>query len=688
MAGRIIRLPDDVVNRIAAGEVIQRPANAIKELVENSLDAGARCITVTVSEGGLKSFCVQDDGHGIRFEDLPILCERHTTSKLEKYEDLSHIATFGFRGEALASISHVANVTVTTMTANQACAYKAHYFAGVYENGKNPIPCAGNRGTIIVAEHLFFNLKQRREALKNPTEEMRKILHVIQRYALHFHGVCFSLKKLGSSTPELHTQKDASLEATIAALFGNDVEQNLLRLNVSNDEYCVKVQGRITSANYVGKNYLFSLFVNNRLVDCPSLKRSVKDVYGKVLSKGRHPFVYLNVQLKPENVDVNVHPTKQIVRFRYEEEIIRLIEDAIQDELRKTDVSRPFMVSSQASSLPDVRMMASQDKSVREFNDPDDAAWRLVRVDSREQKLEQFLVRSTSSQSTTNTKRSLSQELEEPQFHQPAVSELKQKKRKTALTSIAELIDQYEQNHHVGLAEFFKEFTFVGCIDANRVLLQHRLMLYMVNAPAILSEFFYQVVLEGWQGFEPLHLSNPPSVDALIRLALEGVRSKVAFKDLPESEQNNLVSGILKCLTPKRREMWKTYLAFEVSDDLKLISIPCVLSSFTPDLTRLPRLMWRMLTKVSYASEKECFQQISKELADFFAPPTMQPAFLPDDATDDEIEERRLRSFVMENVLFHALKGFGFKPSIALSRSGDISSVVSLDHLYKTFERC
>ena len=144
------------------------------------MDAGASNVTVVVAEGGLKSFSVQDDGHGIREEDLPILCERHTTSKLSRFEDLRSIATFGFRGEALASVSHVANVTVTTMTAGQQCAFRALYREGVLEDGKPPKACAGNRGTIILVENLFYNLRQRREALKNPADEMKKDMEIMK----------------------------------------------------------------------------------------------------------------------------------------------------------------------------------------------------------------------------------------------------------------------------------------------------------------------------------------------------------------------------------------------------------------------------------------------------------------------------------------------------------------------------
>ncbi len=207
-------------------------------------------------DGGLKMLSVQDDGTGIRLEDLPILCERHTTSKLVAFEDLQSIgacacaalrnsacpgaASFGFRGEALASISHVAHVTVTTMTANAPCAYRACYAAGVLENGAPPKPCAGNRGTIVQADDLFFNLRQaaapgqapsltllpdrqRREALRNPAEEMKKIIHVVQRYAVHFSGrVSFVLRKQGNASPEVITMVGSDLNTNLGSLFGGE----------------------------------------------------------------------------------------------------------------------------------------------------------------------------------------------------------------------------------------------------------------------------------------------------------------------------------------------------------------------------------------------------------------------------------------------------------------------------------
>ena len=181
-APAIQRLEETVVNRIAAGEVVQRPASAVKEMLENSLDAGSTAVTVTIGKGGMKLLQISDNGHGIREQDLGIVCERFTTSKLRKFEDLRSISTFGFRGEALASITHVARVSIVSKTTDGMCAFRAHYCdgklvhppstpIGTQKTAAKPAPCAGVTGTTITVEDLFHNMPTRVKAFRNPSDQ-------------------------------------------------------------------------------------------------------------------------------------------------------------------------------------------------------------------------------------------------------------------------------------------------------------------------------------------------------------------------------------------------------------------------------------------------------------------------------------------------------------------------------------
>lgn len=210
MTSQIRALDQQVVNRIAAGEVIHRPSSALKEMLENSLDAGATSVSVLSKAGGMKLLQIQDNGHGIVRDDFERVCERFATSKLRQYEDLECIDTFGFRGEALASISHVAHVTVTSMTEGSPCAYRATYADGKLVppragDAADPKPCAGTRGTQIVVEDMFYNVQARRTAMKGAGEEYGKILQVVQSYAIDNAGVGMSCRKSGEAAAEPRT---------------------------------------------------------------------------------------------------------------------------------------------------------------------------------------------------------------------------------------------------------------------------------------------------------------------------------------------------------------------------------------------------------------------------------------------------------------------------------------------------
>ncbi|XP_028110088.1 DNA mismatch repair protein MLH1-like [Camellia sinensis] len=229
----IHRLDESVVNRIAAGEVIQRPVSAVKELIENSLDADSTSINVVVKDGGLKLIQVSDDGHGIRYEDLPILCERHTTSKLCKFEDLQSIKSMGFRGEALASMTYVGHVTVTTITKGLLHGYRVSYRDGVMEH--EPKACAAVKGTQIMIENLFYNMTARRKTLQNSADDYPKIVDLLSRFAIHHINVSFSCRKCN---PMWFSQE-----------YGIDYEVSLLNQEVVIEKIQSAVESKLRNSN-------------------------------------------------------------------------------------------------------------------------------------------------------------------------------------------------------------------------------------------------------------------------------------------------------------------------------------------------------------------------------------------------------------------------------------------------------
>ena len=293
-ANTIRKLDKVVINRIAAGEVVQRPSSALKEMLENSLDAGSTAITVTAKQGGLKLLQITDNGHGIRKEDLGIVCERFTTSKLREFDDLKKIHTYGFRGEALASICHVAHVTITSRTASQQCAFRAQYRdskivsgrSGSEEAAVEPKPVAGNVGTSIKVEEMFYNVETRRKVMGKPSKEYKRILDVMTAHAIHYgdRGVAFVCKKNAGSS-DISTPSKTTITENIRRLLGNDVARDILdiehetKIQGETSSIELKLKGRISNPNYNRKKSKFVVFVNDRLVDCRRIRKAVELVY-------------------------------------------------------------------------------------------------------------------------------------------------------------------------------------------------------------------------------------------------------------------------------------------------------------------------------------------------------------------------------------------------------------------------
>ena len=322
-------LPEIVAAQIAAGEVVERPASVVKELVENALDAGATDIRIEVSEGGQQLIRISDDGHGITAAEVELAFARHATSKIQRAEDLYHIGTLGFRGEALHSIAAVSRVSLTTRNAGEETAVQLRISGGVAQSRQ---AVGAPVGTVIVVEDLFFNTPARLKFLKNATTERRHITSMVTNYAMAYPQVRFSLHQDGREV--FHSYGTGKLADVLAMALGADTFREMLEVHpqppARPDLPPVEVRGFTSAPSLTRANRShITLFVNGRIIQDGSLAYAVTQAYHTLLMKGRYPISVLLIGLPPEEVDVNVHPTKAEVRFRAPDAIFSAVQRAV-----------------------------------------------------------------------------------------------------------------------------------------------------------------------------------------------------------------------------------------------------------------------------------------------------------------------------------------------------------------------
>lgn len=320
-------LPADVVNQIAAGEVIERPFSVVKELVENSLDAGAGRIHVELAEGGRALVRVHDDGGGLSEEDLGLAFVGHATSKLGRAEDLEHIASLGFRGEALASIGSVARARIESRQPDAESGYEVTCHGGA----ATPVrPCGCAAGTTVEVRDLFYNTPARRRFLRTPQAEKARIQDLLSRLALVHPDVDFTLRVEGRDV--LRLPGGESLRERIGRTFGRTLAGDLLEVDVARGDY--RVTGWVGDPDAARRDSTLELvFVNGRLARDKSVGHALRQAYRPYLMPRRFPVYFLQLSLPPSEVDVNVHPTKAEVRFRDSRKVCGLLHDAARSAL-------------------------------------------------------------------------------------------------------------------------------------------------------------------------------------------------------------------------------------------------------------------------------------------------------------------------------------------------------------------
>ncbi len=353
---KIRMLSGEVIGKIAAGEVVERPAAAIKELVENSLDAGAKRITVEIQEGGTESFRVTDDGCGIDGSDIRMAFERHATSKIRTEEDLNAVETLGFRGEALASIAAVSRVTLTTRTKDRETAIRVRNEGGMITEMSE---AASAPGTGILVRDLFYNVPVRKGFLKKPATETNAVTDLMIRLILSRPDVSF--RYLADGRMIYHSPGDGKTESAVLAIYGSAAARTMRKVDGH--------QGGILISGYVGVGENArsnrsgeSFFINGRMLRSPLLSGSLEEACRERVMIGKFPICALYMEMPPENVNVNVHPNKMEVRFRFDQQVLdavfTLVREALQDrdaferpvemplsDPRKEELPEPAIVS-------------------------------------------------------------------------------------------------------------------------------------------------------------------------------------------------------------------------------------------------------------------------------------------------------------------------------------------------------
>lgn len=528
---------------------------------------------------------------------------------------------------------------------------------------EGPISCAGNQGTIITIEDLFYNVPIRQKTLKLHTEEFQKVYDVVAKYAVHNYHVGFSLKKF-SETNAIKTQPGKSPVDNIRIIYGNTVARSLLLVECSDDNLKYKMSASISKADYSGKKSNFLLFINHRLVESKSLKKAIfDDVYNSLLPNHVHPFIYMSIDIEPDRLDINVHPTKSEVHFLNEELIVEQIKDIIESKLLETQETRKLYTQQLLPGASEIMNDKSFDEKDRSY------AKDMIRTDSKSQTIvKYFNQQGCHNQSLMN---SSSQIIASP------TNMLKSKKLKvtealnsTQLTSILELRKEFENHHDEGLRLQLEKLKYVGCASKEKALIQCENILYICNTQNLIRELFYQQLITNFEQFDDLKLDEPLDIKELAMLGLqmkdcEWIEADGSKEDLSEHIQNILLD---------HRVMLREYFHIGINGDGQLEYLPLIIPKYMPIMSQLPIFIIRLATDVNYDEEKECFRKIASETASFYSRLSL---------TSENIDH----NYLTEHVLYPEIRR-SLLPPAKFNRNGTFLKMTSLQELYKVFERC
>lgn len=557
-------------------------------------------------------------------------------------------------------------------------------------------------------EDLFYNVPTRRRAFRSTAEEYNKILDVVGRYAVHCSGVSFSCKKHGDSSISVSTQASSSLVDRIRHIHGSAVANELIEFTSAEQRLGFQATCWTTNANYHVKKTVLLLFINNRLVESTHIRKSIEQTYTDFLPKGGHPFTYLSVMIDPARIDVNVHPTKREVNMLHEDEIIDCLCRDLKSSLAAVDTSRTFLTQTLLpGSLVPTLTNDTNPRSAPGIAKAKVYENNLVRTDSKLRKITSMLEPANEPSmdsvgaGSTETQGDI---IYETTSRQPVTC---------CLQTIKELRATVRDSMHSNLTEIFASHTFVGLVSSSRRLaaIQSGVKLLLVDYAMVGAEFFYQVGLTDFGNFGTLRFEPPLPLRDLLTLAADSEKEAIASEPSSTVETEFDVSTLVDQVYSKlhdRRDMLLEYFSIEISEMGELHSIPLLLKGYTPSLAKLPRFLLRLGPKVTWTSEKECFDTFLRELAVYYVPeqlPDPRPRHEQEDtgaatvsdivrqrddvsqAAHDQIEARRAQlAKSIEHVLFPA-----FRARLVATKeltNTAVLEVANLKGLYRVFERC
>lgn len=545
----------------------------------------------------------------------------------------------------------------------------------------------------------------RRRAFRSASEEYAKILDVVGRYAVHCSGVAFSCRKHGDAGVSISTAAALNTTDRIRQIHGSAVANELVEFSVQDEKLGFSSSGLVTNANYHVKRTTILLFINHRAVESTPIKRAVEQTYASFLPKGGHPFVYIDLEIEPHRLDVNVHPTKREVNFLNEDEIIESICAEIRSKLAQVDSSRTFLTQ---TLLPSVQTLGPSAQEP-EAGPKTPAATKkpyennLVRTDSRVRKITSMLspaMHQTTTAEGTEAEPTTQTVLDEG-FHYDTTD---REPLKIALTSVKHLRATVRNSMHSSLTETIASHTYVGLVDEQRRIaaVQSGVKLYLIDYGMFCNEFFYQVGLTDFGNFGTIKLDPAPKIVDILRIAADAECEAATSNDTQQTEEERSIFSnspeiVAKTLVD-RREMLSEYFSIHISDDGHLLTLPLLLKGYLPCLGKLPRFLLRLGPYVDWTSEQECFRTFLWELASFYTPEQLprppqaeqqQQGNLegdPEDKEDELVRNRRAQMVrMLEHVVFPALRA-RLVATTRLLRG--VVEVADLKGLYRVFERC